>query len=270
VAGAIDVDAYFRRIGYSGGRAPNFETLSGIVMAHTGSIPFENIDVLLGRPIKLDIESLQTKIVQNNRGGYCFEHVTLFAAVLEELGFQVVRHTARATLAAPRTKAPRTHMFITVLLPEGTLVLDPGFGGFAPRFPVPLTDSESNVDDTDSHVMVRDGSYWSLRTRDSGGKLIDAWASTLEPDNLVDFIVGNHYTSTHPDSVFVNWLMLRAFDGQTAISAINRDVKLRTGSDVQAYQLKDRSELRQLLAERFKMDLPEVEHLRIPSVPEWS
>ena len=137
---SLDLDAYFDRIQWSGSTRPNHETLAGVLHAHMSSIPFENLDVLLGRPIRLDLDGLQQKLVCARRGGYCFEHGTLFGAVLEEMGFKPVRHTGRVIMITPRTGAPRTHMFLTVPVAEGTFVVDPGFGALAPRIPVPLQD----------------------------------------------------------------------------------------------------------------------------------
>ncbi|HEX5121746.1 MAG TPA: arylamine N-acetyltransferase, partial [Rhodanobacteraceae bacterium] len=91
----LDLDAYLARIGWTGGREPTFATLAGILRAHVRTIPFENLDVLLGRAIDLDLRALQRKLVHARRGGYCFEHATLFAAVLEALGFAPLRHSAR-------------------------------------------------------------------------------------------------------------------------------------------------------------------------------
>jgi N-hydroxyarylamine O-acetyltransferase len=82
---------------------PTFETLAGLLHAHMLRIQFENLDVLLGRPVRLDLDSLQDKLVRARRGGYCFEHATLFAAVLEKLGFQPVRHAARV-VCSPRVR----------------------------------------------------------------------------------------------------------------------------------------------------------------------
>jgi N-hydroxyarylamine O-acetyltransferase len=266
--GVFDLDAYFERIRYGGAGTPNFETLSGILSAHTESIPFENLDVLLGRPIKLDIESLSDKIVKRRRGGYCFEHVTLFAAAIEQLGFKPVRHTARATLAAPRSQAPRTHMFVSVDLPEGVFIVDPGFGGLAPRFLVPLSDKRALEIDGVSHWMVRDGIYWTLRAQ-VGDSVVDSWSSTMEPDNLVDFDLGNYYISTHPNSPFVNRLMLRSFKNPKIMSVMNRDVTVRTDSHVETFQLTDRSSLRNLVNEYLGFDLPEIENIRVLMIPEW-
>lgn len=83
----IDLDAYFKRIGFSGARAPSLEALDGIVLRHVKSIPFENLDVLLGRPIDLDDAAIEKKLIHEKRGGYCFEQNTLLLAVLKQLGF---------------------------------------------------------------------------------------------------------------------------------------------------------------------------------------
>jgi len=140
MAATIDLDAYFRRVNWSGSRDPTLETLAGLIEAHTAHIPFENLDVLLGRGVRLDLDGLQEKIVGAGRGGYCFEHASLFAAVLEALGFQVARHAARVVLFGPLAEAKRDHMFMTVAVGDATYVVDPGFGPFAARFPVPLMD----------------------------------------------------------------------------------------------------------------------------------
>lgn len=83
----IDLDAYFARIGWAGARAPTREVLAGLCLRHTASIPFENLDILLDRPIRLDLARLAEKLVTGKRGGYCFEQNALFQAVLVALGF---------------------------------------------------------------------------------------------------------------------------------------------------------------------------------------
>jgi N-hydroxyarylamine O-acetyltransferase len=88
---AIDLDRYFARIGFQGGRTPTLETLHAIHLAHATTIPFENVNSLRGEPVLLDLESLQSKLIDQRRGGYCFEQNLLLAAVLEQLGFHVTR-----------------------------------------------------------------------------------------------------------------------------------------------------------------------------------
>jgi N-hydroxyarylamine O-acetyltransferase len=265
---ALDLDAYLERIEWGATTRPTFETLAGLLRAHMLRIPFENLDVLLGRPISLELDALQRKLVRARRGGYCFEHGTLFAAVLEALGFAPLRHSARVVLVAPRTASPRSHMFLTVPLPEGTFVVDPGFGGLAPGAPVALVDTHEEAVAGRSHWMVRDGVYWTLRAR-TGDNVVDCWASTLEPDHPIDFVVANHYTSTHADSAFVSRVMLRAVTDTGHVAVMNRDVTIRTGSELRTMQLADRAALRALLVERFGFDVPGVETLRVPSIGEW-
>ena len=82
----VDLDRYFQRIGWTGSREPTRDVLAGLLVRHTAAIPFENLDVLLGRPPSLALEALEDKLVVRRRGGYCYEHATLFAAVLRALG----------------------------------------------------------------------------------------------------------------------------------------------------------------------------------------
>jgi len=266
---SIELDAYFRRIEWGGATRANLETLAGILRSHMARIPFENLDVLLGRAIRLDAEGLQAKLVGARRGGYCFEHATLLAAVLDELGMHPLRHSARVTTVAPRGASPRTHMILTVEMPEGRFVVDPGFGTLAPAFPVPLVDAGPEPAVHHTHWMVRDGGLWLLRAR-SGGNVVDAWVSTLEPDNAVDFEMANHYTSTFPASPFVNRLMLRALTPDGRVTVMNRDLTFWHDNTPAPARLADRAALQALLARHFGIDLPEVLGLRVPSIPEWS
>jgi N-hydroxyarylamine O-acetyltransferase len=263
----VDVDAYLRRIRFAGDVAPTVATLAALLRAHAQAIPFENLDVLLRRPIRLDVASVQQKLVESRRGGYCFEHATLVSAVLEAIGFAPVPHTARVVLHRPRRDAPRTHMFLTVDVDGRAFVVDPGFGGLAPTGPVPLTSEEDAADGT-SHWMARDGEYWVLRTR-SGDRTVDCWVSTLDADNPIDFDVGNHYAATHPESPFVNRLMLRAETGDASILVMNRNVKTVRADGIVETTLADRAALRALLDASFGFDLPEVLSLRVPTIDEW-
>jgi N-hydroxyarylamine O-acetyltransferase len=268
MANPLDLDTYFDRIRWGGSASPTYETLAGILRAHMSSIPFENLDVLLGRPIRLDLDGVQQKLVCARRGGYCFEHGALFGAVLEEIGFKPVRHTARVIMITPRTAAPRTHMFLTVPVAEGTFIVDPGFGALAPRIPVPLQDGVEARIGPETHWMARDGPHWILRTR-AAEKETDCWLSTLEEDNPVDFEVGSHYVATHPSSPFVNRMMMRALTADGRVTVMNREVNIRRGDTSEPILLADRTALRTLLVDYFGFDLPEVEHMPVPSIPEW-
>lgn len=91
----LDLDAYFDRIGWTGGRAPTADTLRALNRAHVRGIPFENLEPVLVSAPSIDLADIQTKLVRSRRGGYCYEQNTLFAAVLRALGFSVTGLAAR-------------------------------------------------------------------------------------------------------------------------------------------------------------------------------
>jgi N-hydroxyarylamine O-acetyltransferase len=263
---AVDVDAYLRRIAFAGNVEPSYETLAALVRAHAKAIPFENLDVLLGRPIRLDIDGVQRKLVGAQRGGYCFEHATLVAGVLDAIGLKPVLHAARVVLYRPINESPRGHMFLTVPIDGRTFVVDPGFGGLAADRPVALADGP--IDSDAPHWMARVGAHWMLRTR-SASDVVDCWATTLEADHRMDFDVANHYTATHPASPFRNRLMLRALTTEGTVTVMNRDVTHTTAMGARRSVLADRAALRTLLDAHFGFDLPEVESMIVPAIAEW-
>jgi N-hydroxyarylamine O-acetyltransferase len=264
---AFRLDDYLTRIRWSGSRTPVLETLEGLLRAHMRAVPFENLDVLLGRGIRIDLDSVYAKIVDGRRGGYCFEHGTLFQAALTQIGFVPVAHAARVIMLRRREEAPLTHMVLTVAIDGRTFVLDPGFGGHAPLVPVPL-DGEVASEGADRHRLVRRDQEWVLEAFIDGA-FVPLWTSTLAPAEPVDFLMANHFVSTFPASPFVTGLMLRAFSSRGRVSMMNRDVTVRAIGSVERSVVADRAALRSLLAADFGFDLPDVERLRVPAVPEW-
>ena len=268
MANALDLEAYLDRVNWRGRTARDYATLAGLLDAHIAHIPFENFDILLGRPVRLDLEGLQSKMVKSSRGGYCFEHGALFAAALERLGFEPVRHAARVIVFQPPSKSPRTHMFLTVGVDGARYVVDPGFGPFASRLPVPL-DGAGVPAERPTHRIARDGEYWVMHaTRD--GAQFPAWVSTLEVEHPVDFEMANHFTATHPGSRFVNGIMASAVAPGGRVNVMNRDVTVIHEGKAETSVLPDRSALRAVLAEHFGFDLPEAETMRVPDVPDWA
>lgn len=252
----VNLNAYFARIGWQGARTPTPDVLAGVLDHHMRAIPFENFDVLLGNPPSLDAGALEDKLVTRRRGGYCYEHTTLFAAALEELGFRPTKHAARVIMLTPREQSPRTHMFLTM---DGVM-LDPGFGAIAPRTPVPLDGSSAG-----QHRLVEEGGE---RVLEHAGKRL--WTSTCEPLPHIDFVMANHFTATFPASPFVNRIMARAFtdDGEVRIS--NRDVTRTRGGQSETFVLADRRALREVVATYFGFDLPALDSVCVPSIPEWA
>lgn len=215
----LDVSAYLGRIGYAGPRDPTRDTLRALHAAHLLAVPFENLDIGLGRPIALDDAALFDKIVARRRGGFCYELNGLFAALLRALGFAVTLLSAgvRRRLDAPGpTFGPEfDHLALRVDLAEPWLV-DVGFGD-AFRWPLRLGVAEEQIDGgkrrpilgaapvglwQDRYRIARTGDRLSLQRRDWQGGWHDRYRFTLTPRAPTDFAAMCRYHQTSPDSGF--------------------------------------------------------------------
>jgi N-hydroxyarylamine O-acetyltransferase len=253
----LDLDAYFRRIGWTGSRAATLEVLSGLCLRHTASVPFENLDILLGQPVKLDLPSLADKIVTRRRGGYCFEQNSLFQAVLTELGFRVTPLSARVRLGvAPEVATPRTHMLLRVDLHEGPHIADVGFG-FTPTGPLRLQAGIEQALHLSTYRLARDGSVWALEIRQADG-FTPAYVFTEEACLPVDYEVANHYTSTHPRSFFTLAPLVMRHDPEHGVRQIlrGREWTTRRGFEIESREVGDPDEALRVLAEHFLLEFP--------------
>ncbi len=223
----IDLDAYFNRIGYSGPRAPTLETLKALHYAQALSIPFENLDVLAKRPIQLDLASLQKKLVADRRGGYCFEVNALFAAVLGELGFDVTTLIGRVRWMAPNeVDTARSHMLMRVELPEGPFLADVGFGGLTMTGPIRFEIATEQQTPHEPRRLLAHEDGLELQAQ-IAGNWTPIYRFTQEPYRRSDYEVANWYTSTHPSSIFVQFLMAGRPQQGRWLSLFNREFKIR-------------------------------------------
>lgn len=201
----LDLPAYLSRIGLAEPPEPSLAGVIALMEGHLSAIPFENLDVRLGRPIRLDLPSLENKLVRGGRGGYCFEHNTLAAAVLRRLGLAVETLEARVRPPGAVVVLPRTHMALRVDVEGGPWLVDVGFGGDAPMRPVPFSGDEVEDPGGVYRLSREDDGPWVLRRR-TGDGWSDLYAFAPEPALPVDFEVANHFTATHPRSIFVQTL----------------------------------------------------------------
>ncbi|MYT31854.1 MULTISPECIES: arylamine N-acetyltransferase [unclassified Streptomyces] len=198
----LDLDAYLARIGYAGDRRPTLETLRALHAAHSDAIGFENVEIVLGRPIPLDLETLQAKMVRQRRGGYCYEQNLLYAAALERLGFRVSGLGARIRMGDDKVR-PVTHALLKVELDGADWITDVGFGGEALLAPLPLRDGVEDRQGAWTFGLIREQETgaWVLRSLHEDG-WFDLYAFGTEQRFPVDYTVFNHYISTHPRSPF--------------------------------------------------------------------
>jgi N-hydroxyarylamine O-acetyltransferase len=159
----FDLSAYLARIGLKEPPAADREGLLALQRAHRLSIPFENLDIFLGRPIRVDGASVFAKLVSGRRGGFCFEHNRLFADALSALGFAHRPLMGRSWLNGAEQVPPRNHTLSLLSIDGEDWIADTGFGGsYAP--PMPLADgAEVTAPDGARFRLSRDADYdWML------------------------------------------------------------------------------------------------------------
>lgn len=197
----LDLNAYLARIGDAGELAPDWSTLYRLHRAHVAAIPFENLDIPLGRGIATELDAVQDKLVGAGRGGYCYEHGVLFATVLDRLGYAVTRLLARIGNDRARPR-PRTHMALHVRGDDGEWLADVGFGAGLLE-PLPWGDTGPCVQgDWTYQLSPHDGQGWQVAER-RGDDWPVLYSFVDEAQHASDVAVVNHFTSTHPSSPFV-------------------------------------------------------------------
>jgi N-hydroxyarylamine O-acetyltransferase len=251
----FNLDAYLARIDYRGRRCANAGVLTDLHEAHAAAIPFENIDVLLRRPIRLDSDSLQAKLVTAKRGGYCFEQNELFAQALEALGFKVVRLGARVRYGATGIR-PRTHMVLRVDLDRDHWLADVGFGGEGPLHPIRLQDGIVDRQGAWTYRLVKDHGAWVLRLQHSTVPL-DLYSFDELPHHPIDYELANWYTATHPDSHFTRTLTVQRSTHVERLILRNFEFSIDRGAGPpETRRLAGEAEIIALLKERFGLDWP--------------
>ena len=255
----LDLDAYLQRIDYRGPRRATRAVLQTLHECHRTHIPFENADVRLGRPIRLDLAALQAKLVHGRRGGYCFEHNSLFAAALRALGFAPRTLEARVRPAGALAPLPRTHMLLALDLGGRRWLADVGFGGDGPLWPVPWSGAISAQPGGDYRI-VREGTLRVLRLR-----RYRAWEDlyTFGPESAlpVDYEMANHYTATHPDSRFVRMFTVQSASASARHILRGRSYSVRRAAGEVCRELEP-GEVVALVRGRFGLGLTSTEILR--------
>jgi N-hydroxyarylamine O-acetyltransferase len=257
----FDLEAYLRRIGHSGPLLPTPDTLQAVCAAQTASVPFENIDPLLGRPPALSIDALQAKLVCQRRGGYCFELNLLLREALLALGFRVSLLAGRVVWrqAAGDAPRPRTHLLLRVDFAEaddGPFIADVGFGGrllggslrLLPELLQDTLAGRERVrmagDDYSVEAEVPEG--WRPRYR-----------FRLEPLLPVDVEPLNWFTATRPDSLFVNNLVMERLAPGMRVSLLNDRLTIApAGQPPSTRRLVDAGHLARVLDELFDVEPP--------------
>lgn len=206
---------YLARIGHTHPVAADLDTLRALHRAHLTAIPYESLDIHLGRPLILNLDHVHDKIVERGRGGWCYEMNGLFAWALREIGFDVTLLSSDVGRKRPAPHADdRDHLVLRVALDEQYLA-DVGFGnGFSE--PLPLREGAWRHGRR-TFALARDGDQWWLSdlARDGAG-----YDFTLQPRQYADFADRCAYLQTAPGSGFVRAARCYRFVGDDVVSLI--------------------------------------------------
>lgn len=230
----IRLHAYLERIGHPQPGQPDLAALDSLIAAHLEHIPFENVDVLLGRPIRIGLDAVFDKLVTQARGGYCFEQNTLLAAVLRTLGYGVTALAARVRWNVPDdVPTMQSHMLLRVEAAHHSYIVDVGFGGPNPYRAMPLPQTERADAAFPYRLAAVDtpGAAFHLYDLEVGGAngWLKLYRFDLSPQQAIDFEPRNWYTSTHPGSLFRNALTMARSQGGSRLTLVNDDLTVRAG-----------------------------------------
>jgi N-hydroxyarylamine O-acetyltransferase len=246
----LDLTGYLARVGVVA-RDPSRELLDELHEAHVRTFTFDNIDVLLEQHPGVDLDAVQEKFVGRGRGGYCFEHSTIFAAVLDALGFDVQRRLARVGDPATGTQQGRTHMVVEVRLDGERLLCDTGFGLSRLRS-IRLADGAEDDYQGLRYRVRATPEGWALDRHHDG-----AWEVGHTTEDIevlpVDVVMGHHYTSTYPSSHFRHRLIVGRFLPDRHVAVTHETVTVRRPGEPTEHRALREGELTAWLA---TLDVP--------------
>jgi N-hydroxyarylamine O-acetyltransferase len=200
---------YLERVRVSEPLAADRESLRTLHVAHREAFLFENVSIQTGGGISVALEDIERKFLDERRGGYCFEHNTLFSAALREVGFAVTALLGRVRRGPPERWC-RTHMVLRVTIDNEPWLADVGFGGIGLLEPIPMRDGASSDQVGLTYTLRREADVWVLRAESVPTSVPeDLYEFSEDPQTPGDVEVANHYTSTHPDSMFRRTLTIQ-------------------------------------------------------------
>jgi arylamine N-acetyltransferase len=258
----LDLAAYFNRINYRGAVEPTFDVLQDLMTAHTRTIPFENLDPVMGVPVDdLGPEALTDKLVHRRRGGYCYEQNGLMGHVLTEVGFRVRRLAGRVVwMSPPGAPLPaQTHTVLAVTFPgsQGSYLVDVGFGGQTLTSPIRFETG-----------TVQQTTHEPYRLEDRGEGLVlqaliaEEWRPLYEfstrTQPAIDLKVGSWFVSTHPSSHFVTGLMVALVTDDARYNLSGRDLTIHRTGGSEKVLLDDAAAVLETLRARFGINIDDL------------
>jgi len=245
------VRLYLDRIGCESPPDGSAEALAELQHRHLHAVPYENLDILRGVPISLEIDDIFDKIVVRRRGGYCFESNALFGWLLRELGYPVTDLFARFWRDEPSPPPKRRHQVLKVEAEGVPYLCDVGVGGIVPRRPLPMIEGLEQPQGDETYRLDRVPDFgWMLRER-KHGEWSDLYSFTEEPQLPKDYVMASYWCEHAPDSIFTKSEMvaIRTRNGRNTVSG--KEFRLFTPEGVTVFTPETDEEYKEALRTHF-------------------
>jgi arylamine N-acetyltransferase len=252
---AFDLTGYFKRVGYLRSAAPDLGTLAGLSECHARSIPYEDLEIHLGRKMSLESEDLQRLMVAENRGGYCFQMNLLFAEALEAVGFNVSLLQGRVWLTSRGAVPPPSHLVLRVELATEPWLVDVGFGGGGLRQPIRMQTGEESFQGERQYKLRDDARYGLMLERHDEGDWVTQYSFDQRRCDRVDFLHSNYFLSNSQESFFVQNRVCAIATERGETTLFNRTLRVREGDEVVDTKPESGPHFADLLSEHFGIDL---------------
>ena len=265
----IDTTLYLRRLGYDRPPPPTLDTLRTLQWRHTAAFPFETLATLLRQPVPMELHAIERKLLHEGRGGYCYELNRMFLALLSTLGYAARGITGRVVMGeAEGAVTARTHLLSLVTVDGVRYTVDVGFGGMVPTAPLRLDREDAQSTPHEPYRIVRRGDSRLLQAQ-VAGEWRALYVFDLQPQTEIDYIVGNWYVSTHPDSPFLDQLRVARTGPGWRRTLGNGSVALhRIGHASERRALVDAEDVIAELRDGFGIRAPDHPAL-VPAIARW-
>ncbi|MDF7647762.1 arylamine N-acetyltransferase [Pantoea sp. Acro-805] len=249
----FNLSRYLRRINYTGHLAADSATLNTLMRHQLFSIPFENLDVQAGKVVSMAPDDIADKLLQQGRGGYCYEVNGLFAMALEALGIPY-RFVAARPMFYP-ARRPKTHMAVIAEVEGRQWLCDLGFGSYGIRAPMALDLLDTDIkQDFDTFRLSHNAQGGYLLQADVEGEWSNQYSFDLSPQEWIDFVPANYLNSTHPEAIFVQKLLIIQHRPEGRLILLGDILTSITASGIEKQQL-TKDDIDDVLKNRFALSV---------------
>ncbi|OYD07386.1 arylamine N-acetyltransferase family protein [Paludifilum halophilum] len=250
----MDIQRYLDRIGFSQVDKADFPTLQRLQQQHLMTVPFENLDIHLGKPIILDADTIYRKIVLDRRGGFCYELNSAFGTLLTEIGYHVTMVSGRVHTSSGGFGPEFDHMALIVHLEKDYLV-DVGFGDCC-RVPLPLSGDKREDISGCYRIRLRPGTeeiYALEKREDKRWKAEYLFTST--PRQLDEFTLMCEHQQTSPTSIFKQRWICTIATPTGRISVSDDHLTLTENGEKNKIAIPDEAARKELIRHYFHLDI---------------